>query len=76
MEGTIHCKSAAAEVLVEQLYTTLTNRPTYRLTPRSHTFNDLSYQVTPSGTVCLFLLSSVIPELPTFQSQDVTLTLI
>lgn len=44
MEGTIHCKSAAAEVLVEQLYTTLTNRPTYRLTPRSHTFNDLSYQ--------------------------------
>ncbi|XP_063688072.1 spermatogenesis-associated protein 4-like isoform X2 [Bolinopsis microptera] len=44
MEGTIHCKSAAAEVLVEQLYTTLTNRPTYRLTPRNQTFNDLSYQ--------------------------------
>eukprot|EP00116_Pleurobrachia_bachei_P003974 sb/3464236/ len=44
IDGTIHCKNAAAEVLVEQLYTTLTNRPTYRLTPRSHSFNDLSYQ--------------------------------
>lgn len=44
IESTIHCKNAAAEVLVEQLYTTLTNRPTYRLTPRSQSFNDLSYQ--------------------------------
>ena len=45
VEGTIHCKIAAAEVLVEQLYTTLTNRHTYRLNPRTHTFNDLTYQV-------------------------------
>lgn len=44
VEGTIHCKIAAAEVLVEQLYTTLTNRHTYRLNPRTHTFNDLTYQ--------------------------------
>ena len=50
IESTIHCKNAAAEVLVEQLYTTLTNRPTYRLTPRSQSFNDLSYQV------CYFFL--------------------
>jgi len=44
IESTIHCKNEAAEVLVEQLYTTLTNKPTYRLQPRSHNFNDLSYQ--------------------------------
>lgn len=46
MEGTIHCKPGAAHVLIEKVYTLLTNRELHYLPAKSHPhdFTDATYQ--------------------------------
>uniref|UniRef100_A0A3P8RN03 Spermatogenesis-associated protein 4 n=1 Tax=Amphiprion percula TaxID=161767 RepID=A0A3P8RN03_AMPPE len=44
IDGTIHCKSGAAEVLVQEIYTILTNRSVSDVQNRESDFTDQQYQ--------------------------------